>query len=414
MRTARLAVCGAVSGRRESNPSSLAWKASALPLSYARVNRIVARAPREAVRRGGHAPPVEVRVVRVEARTVVNVLLILLAFAILLEVIWLSRQVLTWIFVALFLALALNPAVQFFENRGLRRGYAAAITSFLTLGVIFGLASLFVPTLVGEANDFVRAVPDYVEDVSEGRGPLGDLAERYDIVERVRAAAEGGGAAGVLGLSDTAISITSKIVTAIVAAVTIAFMTFFMLLEGPRWLDRFFALMPEHSEERARRVGMEIYRTIGGYVTGNLLISVVAGVVSTVVLLLCGVSYAVALGLLVAILDLVPLAGATLAAILVTTVAFIDQGVVIGLIVLAFFVVYQQLENHVLQPLVYSRTVQLSPLAILIAVLIGAKLAGVLGALGAIPVAGTIQVLMLEWLRARREVAEANTASQAG
>ena len=356
----------------------------------------------------------EVRVVRVEARTVVNVLLILLAFAILLEVIWLSRQVLTWIFVALFLALALNPAVQFFENRGLRRGYAAAITSFLTLGVIFGLASLFVPTLVGEANDFVRAVPDYVEDVSEGRGPLGDLAERYDIVERVRAAAEGGGAAGVLGLSDTAISITSKIVTAIVAAVTIAFMTFFMLLEGPRWLDRFFALMPEHSEERARRVGMEIYRTIGGYVTGNLLISVIAGVVSTLVLLVCGVSYAVALGLLVAILDLVPLAGATLAAILVTTVAFIDQGVVIGLIVLAFFIVYQQVENHVLQPLVYSRTVQLSPLAILIAVLIGAKLAGVLGALGAIPVAGTIQVLILEWLRARRELAEANTASQAG
>jgi predicted PurR-regulated permease PerM len=98
----------------------------------------------------------------------------------------------------------------------------------------------------------------------------------------------------------------------------------------------------------------------------------------------------------------------------VTTVAFIDQGWVIGLVVLVFFVVYQQVENHVLQPLVYSRTVQLSPLAILIAVLIGAKLAGVLGALGAIPVAGTIQVLMLEWLRARRESAAANTVSPAG
>jgi predicted PurR-regulated permease PerM len=356
---------------------------------------------------------VEVRVVRVEARTVVNVLLIVLAFVLLLEVIWLSRQVLTWILVALFLALALNPAVEFFQRIGIkRRGYAAGLTSLLTLLAFFGLSALFVPTLVNEANDFVRAVPDYVEDITEGRGRLGDLAERYDVVERVRTAVEDGGAAGVLGLSGTALAITERVITAIVAAVTIAFLTFFMLLEGPRWLERFFALMPEGSRDRARLVGGQIYRTIGGYVTGNLLISIIAGVVSTLVLLLTGVSYAVALGLLVAILDLVPLAGATLAAILVTTVAFVDQGWVVGLIVLVFFVIYQQVENHVLQPLVYSRTVQLSPLAILIAVLIGAKLAGVLGALGAIPVAGTIQVLLLEWLRVRREArAAAATAS---
>jgi predicted PurR-regulated permease PerM len=354
---------------------------------------------------------VEVRVVRVEARTVVNVLLIALGFVLLLEVIWLSRQVITWILVALFLALALNPAVEFFQRIGLkRRGYAAAVTSFLTLLVMVGLGSLFIPTLVGEANDFVRAIPDYVEDVSQGRGPLGDLADKYDLVERVRAAVQGGGASGVLGLSGTALSVTKSVITAIVAAVTIAFMTFFMLLEGPGWIERFLALLPEGSQERARRVGGEIYRTIGGYVTGNLLISVIAGIASTIVLLVTGVSYAVALGLLVAILDLVPLAGATLAAILVTTVAFIDQGWVVGLIVLAFFIVYQQLENHVLQPLVYSRTVQLSPLAILIAVLVGAKLAGVLGALGAIPLAGTIQVILAEWLRARRERLAVTTA----
>ena len=346
----------------------------------------------------------EVRVIRVEARTVVNVLLIVLGFLLLLEVIWLSREVLTWVLVALFLALALNPAVEFFQRIGIkRRGHAAGLTSILTVLAIFGLSSLFVPTLVGEANDFVEAVPGYVEDISEGRGQIGELVERYDVVERVRAAVEDGGAAGVLGLSGTALSVTKSVITTIVAVVTIAFMTFFMLLEGPRWVERFFALLPDGSQERARRVGNKIYRTVGGYVTGNLLISIIAGVTSTLVLLITGVSYAVALGLLVAILDLVPLAGATLAAILVTTVAFIDQGWVVGVIVLAFFLLYQQLENHVLQPIVYSRTVQLSPLAILIAVLIGAKLAGVLGALGAIPVAGTIQVLLVEWLQARRE-----------
>ena len=114
-----------------------------------------------------------------------------------------------------------------------------------------------------------------------------------------------------------------------------------------------------------------------------------------------GVPFAVALGLLVAILDLIPLAGATIAAILVSTVAFLDS-TKSGVIVLVFFIVYQQLENHVLQPIVYGRTVQLSPLAVLIAVLIGAELAGVIGALAAIPVAGTIQVILVDWLNHRR------------
>jgi predicted PurR-regulated permease PerM len=350
----------------------------------------------------------EERLVRFDPRTVLNVLLIVLAVAALLQVLWLSRQVIVWILVAVFLALALNPLVEWLQRHGIRRrGYAAGLASLLTLLAMVALGSLFVPTLVGEANDFVEQVPTYVEDVTEGRGQLGELAVRYDVVDRIQEAVEKGGAAQVLGLSGTAVAVTRGVLTAIVAVVTIAFLTFFMLLEGPRWIERFYALLPEGSQERWRRVGHDIYRTIGGYVTGNLLISVVAGVVSTVVLLATGVSYAVALGLLVAILDLVPLAGATLAAILVTTVAFIDQGWVIGLIILVYFILYQQLENHVLQPIVYSRTVQLSPLAILIAVLIGAELAGVLGALGAIPIAGTIQVLMLEWLRARREAAVA-------
>jgi predicted PurR-regulated permease PerM len=175
-----------------------------------------------------------------------------------------------------------------------------------------------------------------------------------------------------------------------------------MLLEGPKWMERFYGLLPEGSQEKWRGIGRDIYRTVGGYVTGNLLISVIAGVSSTIVLLILDVPYAVALGLLVAILDLIPLAGATLAAIILTAVAFLTS-VPAGIIVLVFMIVYQQIENHVLQPLVYSRTVQLSPLAILVSVLIGAKIAGILGALAAIPVAGAIQVLFLAWLRERRE-----------
>jgi predicted PurR-regulated permease PerM len=343
------------------------------------------------------------RLVRFRARTILAVLGIVLAVAVTLQVIWLARQVITWILISLFLALALNPAVNWLQARGLRRRSIAAAVAYLgTLAGLVGIGFLFVPTVVDEANSFARELPTYVEDLSEGRGPLGRLQREYNIVERVQERVSEGGASQLLGLSDTALALTRSILTAIVAVVTIAFLTFFMLIEGPGWVQRFYALLPDKSRPRAERIANDIYRTIGGYVTGNLFISFIAGVASTLVLLLMGVPYAVALGLLVAILDLVPLAGATLAAIIVSTVAFLDS-LPAGIVVLAFFIIYQQVENHLIQPLVYSRTVQLSPLAILIAVLIGAKLAGILGALAAIPVAGTIQVLLLAWLEIRRE-----------
>ena len=145
----------------------------------------------------------------------------------------------------------------------------------------------------------------------------------------------------------------------------------------------------------------DIYRTVGGYVTGNILISLIAGASITVVLLVMGVPYAVALGLLVAVLDLIPLAGATVAGVIVCLVAFLHT-VPAGIVVLVFFVVYQQLENHFLQPVIYGRTVQLSPLAVLISVLVGAELAGILGALAAIPVAGALQVIIRDQLSVRR------------
>ena len=288
------------------------------------------------------------------------------------------------------------------QRRGVaRRGAAVTIVFVGAILAIAALGATIIPIIVSQVNDFVDAVPGYVEDLSAGRGPLGFLEREYQITERVREAIAEGGASGLLGISGTALAVTKGVITAVIASVTIAFLTLFMLLEGPTWVERFYSLLPAEHQPRWRRIGYDIYRTIGGYVTGNLAISLIAGIVSTAVLLALGVPYAVALGLVVAILDLVPLAGATIAAILVTTVAFLDSSTS-GIIVLIFFVVYQQLENHVLQPVVYGRTVQLSPLAVLIAVLIGAQLAGVVGALAAIPVAGAVQVLLVEWLAHRR------------
>ena len=333
-----------------------------------------------------------------------TVVLVLLGVAAALQVLYVARGVITWILVALFLAVALNPAVEWFQRHGVRsRGLAVGLTF---VGLLLGIALLgatFIPTLVNQVNDFVDQIPQYVDDLVKGRGRLGFLEDRYHVVERVKEAVQNGGASKLLGLSGTAVAITKGIVTAIVATLTITFLTFFMLLEGPAWVERFYALLPPDKEPRWRAIGADIYRTVGGYVTGNLLISLVAGISSTVVLLIMNVPYAVALGLLVAILDLIPLAGATIALILVGTVAFLHS-IPAGIVVVVFFLVYQQLENHVLQPLIYGRTVQLSPLPVLIAVLIGAELAGILGALGAIPIAGSIQVIVRDLLANRRRL----------
>jgi predicted PurR-regulated permease PerM len=343
------------------------------------------------------------RTVRFRLRTVLSLLAIIIGVALTLEVIWIARHVLTWVVISVFLALALNPLVGWLQRRGLkRRGAAAAAAYFLAIAFIVAISFTFVPTLVSQVNDFVQKLPDYAHDVTHGQGRLGFLETKYHIQERIEKAVRNGGATKVLGLSGVALSVAKGVITIVVAAVTIIFMTFFMILEGPQWVERFYRLLPTESQPRWRKVGDEIYRTVGGYVTGNLLISLIAGTLTTVVLLIMGVPYAVALGLIVAILDLIPLAGATIAAILIGVVAFLHS-VPAGIVVVVFFVLYQQLENHLLQPVIYGRTVQLSPLAVLISILVGAELAGIIGALAAIPVAGSIQVVVNDWLEHRHE-----------
>ncbi len=203
----------------------------------------------------------------------------------------------------------------------------------------------------------------------------------------------------MLGLSGAALSVTKSVISIIAATVTIVFLTFFMLLEGRAWVERFYSLLPGVAAALAQASAHDIYKTVGGYVTGNLLISLIAGASITIVLLAHGRA----------------VCGRARAARRVPrpdparrrdgrrdhrrVVAFLHS-VPAGIIVVVFFIVYQQLENHFLQPVIYGRTVQLSPLAVLISVLVGAELAGILGALAAIPVAGALQVIVRDQLAA--------------
>jgi predicted PurR-regulated permease PerM len=343
------------------------------------------------------------RIVHFRPRTIFGVLGILILVGVVLYVLWVARHVVSWVLISLFLTLALNPAVGWLQAHGVpRRGLSTGIVFILALAAVAGIAAAFIPTLIDQVDSLANKVPDYITDLTHGRGRFGFLETRYHIVEKVKDAIKNGGVGKLTIGAGAALTVTKSVITAVVATLTIIFMTFFMLLEGPMWVERIFGLVPVEQQPRWRKVGHDIYRTVGGYVTGNLLISLIAGVSSGIVLWLAGVPFAVALGLLVGLLDLIPLAGATIAAVVCVLVAIAATGTTAAIIVGVFFIAYQQLENHVIQPLVYGRTVQLSPLAVLISVLIGAQIAGVLGALAAIPVAGAIQVLLVDWRANRR------------
>src|SRR3982750_4763860 len=181
------------------------------------------------------------RVVSFRPRTVITVAALIVGVAIVRWIVWVSRRVLVWTFVSAFLAVALSPAVDAIQRRGVRRrGAAAAVVYLIMIAVIGALGALFVPTLVNQVNDLVDAAPGYVRDLTHGRGPLGFLETKYHVVERVKDAVNSGGGGNVGTGVDAVVSVTSSIVTGVAALVTIIFMTLFMLLEGPRWVERGF------------------------------------------------------------------------------------------------------------------------------------------------------------------------------
>jgi predicted PurR-regulated permease PerM len=313
-----------------------------------------------------------------------------------------ARQVITWFLIAVLFAIALMPAVDLLERRGLPNSAAVSLVCLAALVVVGLIAWAFIPPLVQQTTALIEKLPDAIHQITAGRGPLGFLQSDYGLADKAREALEHQTGGSVLGFTAPALGIVKGVLTAVAATVAIFFLVFFLLREGRRWVEAGLDLVPAASRPRWERILAGVTRTIRGYVTGNLLISLIAGLVAFVTFEATGIPYAVPLALLVAVLDLIPLVGATIATVVAAAVA-LAQGIVPFVIVLAVLIVYQQIENHLLQPFVYGRTVQLSPLTVLVAVLVGGEIAGIVGALIAIPIAGSLQVVLLELIAARRE-----------
>jgi predicted PurR-regulated permease PerM len=330
---------------------------------------------------------------RTTARRTLVVIGLVVATLLLYYLIRTTGRVLTWIVIAAFFAVALNPAVTWVQRRAAfgKRWLATLLVFLLALVLLGGLVALFVVPLVHEGTQVAANFPKIVEDARAGRGPVGGLIDRFNLAEYAQKnAARFREYAGRLGAPT--LVVLRGAATSVAGIVTIFVLSYLMVLEAPKVVDGFLALFDERRAHRIRRVGRDCAKTITGYLTGNLLISVICGALTYAVLAIMGVPYAGLIALFVGLVDLIPLVGATLGAIVAALAGFVESTTA-GIVVIVFFVLYQQLENHLLQPLIFARTVKVNPLTVLIAILIAVELAGILGALLAIPVAGIIQII---------------------
>lgn len=328
------------------------------------------------------------------ARVVITVLAVLLAVGLL----YLLRQPLGWLFLAAFLAIAVSGPVAWF-SRFLPRGLAITVTYLLLFLVPVALLLAIVPGVVQGVDQLVEAAPAYAADAERWVASnewLRGLEQEYGILSELQAKLRDlpklmGGVASWLG------DLGLGVVNSGFAMINIVLMSMFLVGGGPRWTRALIERQPAHHAERLQRVLTGVGAAVGNYVMGAIAQALVAAVTTWIVLMVLDVPYAVGLAALTFVLDLIPLVGATIAGVLVGVVTVFTGFPTVTIIWVIWAVIYQQIENNLIQPQIQRRAVAVEPIVVLVSVLCGATLAGVLGAVLAIPVAASIQIVIREW-----------------
>jgi predicted PurR-regulated permease PerM len=344
----------------------------------------------------------------IPARTVVRVVAIVVLAVLALYLIYLLRKPIGWVLTATFIAIALSGPVNRL-NRRMRRGLAITIVYLGLILVPVGLTALVVPPLVTQGTNLAEDLPSYARDVQDyvnKNKKLRELDDKYDLTGQLNKQADQlpaklGDAAKVL--SDIGLGL----VNSVFALVNILILSIFIVAGGRGWVDAALKLRPEEERERMRRILDSTASAVGGYVQGALTIALIAGIQAFIVLELLGVPFAAPLAVLAGTASLIPLIGATVAAIVIGVVTVFNDFPTDTIIWAIWAVIYQQLENNIIQPQVQRRTVQVQPIVVLVAVLFGSTLLGILGAIVAIPLAASIQILVKEWWAWRQEVRHA-------
>lgn len=300
-------------------------------------------------------------------------------------------SILVLIIVSAFLAIGLNPAVVWLQKRGLPRGLAVTVIALGGLLLSCGGLLAVIPPLVSESLDFIYALPGYLEELRDARW-IEDVNERYDVLSSLQNALTATNVTLALG---GILSGATLVFGQVFNILTVAILTLYFLAAFDRLKEGAYKFVPASRRERARLLGDAILAKVGGYMVGSLTLAATAGLTSMIFMLITGIPYALALAFVVAISDLIPQIGATIGAIVLTLVG-LTVSVPVAIAALVFFILYQQLENWVLYPRVMRRTTQVSDLAAILGVLLGAALLGVVGVLIAIPATAATQLIIRE------------------
>ena len=341
-------------------------------------------------------------------RSILRIVATVVASAFALYLVYLLRTPIGWLFFATFLAVAVSAPVNVFSRR-MPRGLAIAIVYVGLIFIPIVIGAILVPPAVKATSNLVGEFPQYVADLRQTvqeNDTLRGLNEDFDLVGKLQDAAND--AAGSLDdVAGTLANLGAGLVGSLFALFTIVVMSIFMVSRGRAWTDAFLARRPPAEAAAARRALDRIAVAISSYVGGALLQATVAGFFAFIVLSILGVPAPLALAVLISLLDLIPLVGATLGAFLVALVTLFTDFPTATIIWVAFAIAYQQFENYVVQPRIQSRAVQLDPFIIVVAAIFGGTLLGIVGALLAIPTAAALQIAVREWLLYRRGGPEA-------
>jgi predicted PurR-regulated permease PerM len=344
------------------------------------------------------------RAADISPRVILRIVLVIVGVVLTLYVIYRLRKPISWLVIATFVAIAMSGPVNLL-NRYMRRGFAIALSYLGLLAVPVALGAVLVPPIVGGVNDLAQKAPDYAaqaRDYVERNERLRKLENDYGVISRLEEEARKlpsklGTAAGIL--KDLGVGL----VNSIFAGVTILILSIFMVANGRRWVSQAIALRPPEHAERLERAVDRVSTAIGNYVGGALAQATIAGVTAFIVMEILGIPFAGPLAVLVGIADLIPLVGATIAAVLVGIVTLFADFPIDTIIWAVWAIFYQQIENSVIQPQIQRRAVDLNALVVIVSVLFGSTLFGILGALLAIPFAAALQIAVMEWWHYRQE-----------
>ncbi|MBI4033874.1 AI-2E family transporter [Candidatus Saccharibacteria bacterium] len=341
--------------------------------------------------------------VHVTNRTIARTILWVLAAVVLYKFVGRVSHILTIIFASAFLAMALNPVVDWIKRlfKIDSRAGATVITYLTVVLFLTGFFALVTPPLIRQTRDFIKEVPTIVDDFQQGNSGLARFVRDNDLDDRFSQASRDF-ASQYSDFGGTLLNTGKRVVSAAVSVLAVIVLTFMMLVEGPRWLRAFWAAFPSKNSDRHKKIVHKIYRGVTGFALGQVTLAIAGGFFAFIALKIASnvtdVSInAVALAGIVAVFALIPMFGNLLSAAIIVLVALISSGS-LALIMLIYFVVYQQIENHTFQPFIQSRMSQLTPMTVFVAALLGIGFGGIFGAIVAIPVASAVKVLVEDYL----------------